>query len=298
MTASDPSSDPLHAGHAAPDDAAIGRALALVRFLRERCPWDARQDPHSLRPYLLEEAHEVAEAIAAGDEPGLRDELGDLLLNLAFQIVLAEERQAFDGAAVVEGMEAKMRARHPHIYGGADTPADWEALKARERAHAAAERGTGEPAGDGEERGPAEAEGAPPDPFHGVPHGLEPLSRALRVQDRMAALGFDWPDASGPLAKVREETDEVEARLGTGEPGADALREELGDLLFAVVNLARLARVHPSDALVRATRKFEARSRAIRRLAAERGLDWEAADLEALDALWDEVKATDESADS
>lgn len=283
---------PPHLAHlerADPGDVALGRALSLVRFLRERCPWDARQDARSLRAYLLEEAHEVADAIVAGDEPELAAELGDLLLNVAFQIVLGEERDAFDGPAVVQRLEAKMRARHPHIYGDAEEPPDWEALKARERA--------------------AEAQAG--DPFRGIPVGLEPLSRALRVQDRMSALGFDWPDAWGPLAKVREETDEVEARLREARlPGAgpelapeestelvetrdapDAeLLEELGDLLFAAVNLARRAGVHPSDALLRSTRKFERRSRHVRRLAAERGLEWEGASLEELDALWDETK--------
>lgn len=273
-----------------------------MRFLRERCPWDARQDARSLRAYLLEEAHEVADAIAAGDDPALAGELGDLLLNVAFQIVLGEERQAFDGPTVVERLEAKMRARHPHIYGDAEEPPDWEELKVRERA--AAEPAAAEPAAPAERPVGTAAGGAAEDPFRGVPAGLEPLSRALRVQDRMAALGFDWPDVSGPLAKVREETDEVEARLRRSprpsraspdsrearHPPDAGLLEELGDLLFAVVNLARLAGVHPSDALLRATRKFERRSRRIRRLAAERGLDWERASLEELDALWDETK--------
>lgn len=282
---------PLHTARSLPEDAVLGRALALVRFLRERCPWDARQDPRSLRPYLLEEAHEVADAINSADDASLQGELGDLLLNLAFQIVLGEERQAFDAPSVVERMEAKMEARHPHIYGDAEEPPDWEALKALERPGRAATSG---------------------DPFLGIPAALEPLSRALRVQDRMAALGFDWEDVSGPLAKVREETEEVAARLEEAadttvedaadedpEEAADAAREglaeELGDLLFAVVNLARLARVHPSDALLRAIAKFEDRSRAIRRKAAERGLEWEGATLEELDALWDETKREGEA---
>lgn len=228
----------------------------------------------------------MADAIVAGDEPGLAGELGDLLLNVAFQIVLGEERAAFDAPTVVERLEAKMRARHPHIYGDAEEAPDWEELKARERAAAR-----------------AAAEAPSGDPFHGIPAGLEPLGRALRVQDRMAALGFDWPDISGPLSKVREETEEVAARLQGARASGDSpelpegrdapdpgLLEEIGDLLFAAVNLARRAGVHPSDALLRATRKFERRSRRIRGLAAERGLDWEGASLEELDALWDETK--------
>ena len=139
----------LHAQRAREGDEALGRALALVRFLRERCPWDAKQTPNTLRPYLLEEAHEVADAIRSGDDEGLAGELGDLLLNVAFQIVLAEERGAFDAQGVTEALEAKMETRHPHVYGDADAPPDWEALKAAERRAgtrpaSGAEHGTGD----------------------------------------------------------------------------------------------------------------------------------------------------------
>lgn len=268
-------------------DEIIGRSLALVRFLRDRCPWDARQDPRSLRPYLLEEAHEVADAIEISDDEALAAELGDLLLNIAFQIVLGEEREAFDGRAVVETLEEKMRLRHPHIYGDADQPPDWEALKARERAERVAK--------------PAGGVGLDPeDPFDGLPVSMEPLSRALRIQDRMAAIGFDWPDVSGPLAKVAEETGELEALLeeGSVRDGAATgdsehlarLEEELGDLLFAVVNVARLCRVHPSNALILANAKFQRRSREIRRRAAESGMDWHLATLDELDQLWEASK--------
>ena len=292
--------DPLaHRKLSRAGDEIIGRTLALVRFLRDSCPWDARQDPRSLRPYLLEEAHEVADAIEISDDAALAAELGDLLLNIAFQIVLAEEREAFDGRAVVETLEAKMRLRHPHIYGDADRPPDWEALKARERA----ERAT-------ESEGSAGFE--PSDPFEGLPLSMEPLSRALRVQDRMAAIGFDWPDVSGPLAKVDEEAAELAALLeeetGLGDDGPPTgvarseaasaagsqrlarLEEELGDLLFAVVNVARLCGVHPSNALILANAKFQRRSGEIRRRAAEVGLDWNSASLDQLDELWEATK--------
>lgn len=256
-----------HASAAHPADGALGRTLALVRFLRERCPWDARQNPSSLRPYLLEEASEVADAILREDEAGLRAELGDLLLNVAFQIVLGEERGAFGPEEVVTALERKMRARHPHVYDGAEAPPDWEALKAEERAAA-------------HENEPGAS--ADPDPFDGVAPGLEPLSRALRFQDRAAALNFDWPDVAGPLAKVREETDELERDIQRGADGED----ELGDLLFAVVNVARLAGIHPAAALDRASVKFAARFRRLLHLASEEGLDPRAADLDELERLW------------
>lgn len=277
---------PQHAVAADPADASLGRGLALVRFLRERCPWDARQTPRTLRPYLLEEAHEVADAVASGDDDALVGELGDLLLNVAFQIVLAEERGSFDAEDVVRALEAKMETRHPHVYGDAEEPPDWEELKAAERAGGAASDASGRRPGDGGE-GPA-------DPFAGVSEGLDPLSRATRVQERMAAFGFDWADLAGPLAKVREEADELArvapaaaARIGEASPDVE---EEVGDLLFAAVNAARAAGTHPANALLGAIAKFERRSRAMIRLAESRGIDWRTAGLEALDRLWDEVK--------
>jgi MazG family protein len=267
---------PAHLERARPHDAVLGRSLALVRFLRDRCPWDARQTPRSLKPYLLEEAHETAEAILEGDDHDLARELGDLLLNLAFQVVLAEERGAFDADTVVGALEAKMRERHPHVYGDAEEAPDWEALKARERA----------------ERESA-AEAGSSDPFEGVAGGIDPLSRALRFQDRAAAWSFDWPGPDGALEKLREEVEELAAAFGGADPrGPEAIEEEIGDVLFAAVNVARLAELHPGTSLERATAKFADRFRAVARLARERGLDPRGAGLEVLDGLWDEIKAT------
>lgn len=250
-----------------PSPGTLDRALALVEFLRAHCPWDAGQTHASLRRYLLEEAHEVVDAIDTQDDVGLRDELGDLLLNLAFQVVVAEERRAFSREDVVVGLEAKMRRRHPHIYGDGDA-ASWDSLKAAER-------------GEVELR-----------PSEGLLGDLLPspdaLTHAFRVQQRVATVGFDWPDASGAYAKVREEIDEVGAELATA--GTQRLEEELGDLLFAVVNLARLSGVHPTTALMRANRKFARRFRRLEELATDRGIHLEGAGLEDLDGLWDDVK--------
>lgn len=247
--------------------ATLDRALELVRFLRRNCPWDAAQTPTSLLPYLLEEAHETAEAVQGGDEPGLRAELGDLLLNVAFQIVLAEERGAFDAEQVVRGLESKMRRRHPQLYG--DGPAvPWEELKAREKLEA----------GDGLKRSV----------LTGLPKGLDPLSKAHRIQEKVSGVGFDWADARGAFEKVAEELEEVRVAL-QAEP-SPALEEELGDLLFAVVNLTRLAGSHSMGALQRANQKFTRRFEGLERLAGERGLELGRATLAELDALWDEVK--------
>jgi nucleoside triphosphate diphosphatase len=250
---------------------AFERVMDLVRFLRAHCPWDAAQTPRSLIPYLLEEAHEVADALADEDDTALRTELGDLMLNLAFQLVLAEERAAFGADAVADTVIDKMRRRHPHLYGLGDA-VEWEKLKARER-----------DAGGGV--------------LHGVARGLDPLSKAHRIQDRVARVGFDWADATGAWAKVAEELEEVrEAMAAMGQPStstsnrADALEEELGDLLFAVVNLTRLAGAHALTALHAANRKFTRRFESLEALAAARGMVLEDASLAELDRLWDEVK--------
>lgn len=252
--------------HSPPPGGVLDRALALVEFLRARCPWDAAQTPQSLRRYLIEETHEVVDAIDADDAPMLRDELGDLLLNLAFQVVIAEETGHFTRDEVVRGLEDKMERRHPHLHGRGDAE-PWELLKARERAAA----------GDG----PATVLGD-------LAPSADPLRHAHRIQERVARIGFDWPDATGAWEKVREEVDEVRDELG--DVGSPRLEEEVGDLLFSVVNLARLARVDAPTALARANAKFARRFGEVERLAGERGVVLGEAPLEALDLLWDEAK--------
>ena len=246
----------------------LERALSLVRFLRAGCSWDAAQTPVSLTPYLLEESIELADALIEGaDDETLRSEIGDLLLNLAFQIVLAEERGGFGAGDVLDALEDKMRRRHPHLYAGAEERPHWEAEKATERS------------GGGI--------------FEGLASLLDPLSRAQRVQDRASGVGFDWNDASEAFSKVREEVEEVAAHLGTAE--RDELEVEIGDLLFAVVNVARLAEVHAGTALKLANVKFERRFARVAELAQERGLVLGRASLEQLDEIWDEVKGGESS---
>jgi nucleoside triphosphate diphosphatase len=261
----EPQADPVN--HDTPVGV-LDRALALVEFLRAGCSWDAAQTPSSLRRYLLEESHEVVDAIECGDEVGLRDELGDLLLNVAFQVVLAEERSAFDRHEVVEGLEAKMRRRHPQLYGDGEAES-WEAHKARER-------------------GEAVTAGAGAGLLHDVDAGGDALSHAQRIQERVATVGFDWADPRGAWEKVREEADEVGEELEQGDRAR--LEEELGDLLFSIVNLTRLCGVHAPTALSRANRKFSRRFAAVEALAARRGIDLASAGLEKLDLLWNEAK--------
>ena len=256
------------------DKPTLEDTLALMRDLRRRCDWDAAQTHESLRPYLIEESHEVDDALKSGDDRMLREELGDLLLQILFHSVIAEERGAFGLHDVAETLITKMRARHPHLYGdGVKRP--WEVQKAKKRISI----------------------------VDGLPVMLPSLHRAHRLQDRAAGVGFDWPDANGPLEKVVEETSEVRQILdgsppqftehGAPVPNAqhEALEDELGDLLFAVVNLCRKVGVHASLALDRANMKFARRFQAIEKLAAQRGINVNDAGLEKLDALWDEVKA-------
>jgi MazG family protein len=272
-------------------------ALDLVRFLRANCEWDAAQTPRSLLPYLLEEAHETADAVAAGQDHELAGELGDLLLNVAFQVVLAEERQAFTATDVVHRLHAKMRRRHPHLYG--DGPrVDWETLKRREReAYDVATDTTGDmdaarPAEAADEEAAARPAGSQQRQtrslLHGIASGLEPLSRAQRMQERVATVGFDWPSAQGAFDKVVEEVEEVRELMASADPAA--LEEEIGDLLFAVVNLARLSGAHAMRALLQANAKFARRFEALEHEAARRGLVLGEATLEELDEVWDHVK--------
>lgn len=254
------SSTPIH--HRFPGPGTLDRALSLVRFLRAECPWDREQTAESLIPHLLEETHEVVDAIHEADVDALEGELGDLLLNLAFQIVVAEEDGLLDADSVYGRLEAKMIARHPHLFGDG-LARDWEALKATER-----------PEGDSV--------------LSGVARGVDPLTKAYRIQERVAAVGFDWEDPRGALDKVAEELAEVRDALQRQE--TEGIAEELGDLFFAAVNLARLAGAHPTTALGRANRKFFERFEKLEELARDRGIEVASAELDALDALWEEVK--------
>ena len=258
---------------------ALDDTLALMRDLRQRCEWDAAQTHESLRPYLIEEANELDDAIRLKQDKLIREELGDLLLQVLFHSVLAEERGAFAFSDVAAGLITKMRGRHPHLYGDA-AKEPWERMKSKQRKSLA----------------------------EGLPAALPSLHRAHRLQDRAAGVGFDWPDVDGPAQKVEEELEEVRAELRQSpspKPGAPpvldprhyALEAELGDLLFAVVNLCRKAGVHASISLDKANAKFERRFQQVEKLARERDIDVAHAGLEKLDALWDEAKKEEMTSD-
>ena len=253
--------------------------MTMVRDLRNRCPWDRAQTREPLRPYLVEEVLELDHALGEGQPSDIRGEVSDLLLHLAFQLVIAEELREFTSDDVAGELEKKMRRRHPHLFDLGDAE-PWEHIKRRER------------------RGHV---------LRGLIPTLPPLLMAYRLQERAASVGFDWPGVKGPLDKIREELTEVEVELRTTSSTGDVPREsdpnapgrapskelvnEIGDLLFAVVNLARKAGVQPGLALDRANRKFRQRFEQIEELAAERGIDVSSAGLEVLDGLWDEAKS-------
>ena len=265
---------------------ALGALLALMARLRDPqrgCPWDREQTFSSIAPYTIEEAYEVADAIERGEREALRDELGDLLFQVVFHARMAEERGWFDFAAVATTIHDKLVRRHPHVFAGASpTPQElvraWEEQKAQERAASAGP----EPAGEGTV-------------LAGVPRALPALVRAAKLGRRAARVGFDWPDAREVRAKVLEELHEMDGALAAGEAGgagsaAGVVADELGDLLFSIVNWSRHLQLDAEAALRAANVKFERRFATMESLARARGLDLENLSAAEWDALWREAK--------
>jgi len=259
------------------DIARLIKIMAALRTPGSGCPWDLEQTFRTIAPYTLEEAYEVADAIARSDLKDLRDELGDLLLQVVYHARMAEEQGAFDFGDVVEGVTAKMVRRHPHVFGDAEgrtaeaVAGLWERIKSEEKA----------------ERGKAVPTGA----LAGVPIALPALTRALKLQEKAGRVGFDWNDPRAVLAKIREEADEIEAELDRAEKSEAAA--EVGDLLFAVVNLARHLGADPEDVLRQTNLKFERRFGSIERALAARGKAPKDATLAEMDALWNAAKAAE-----
>jgi tetrapyrrole methylase family protein/MazG family protein/ATP diphosphatase len=256
----------------------IDRLLAIMARLRDPqagCPWDVEQTFASIAPYTVEEAYEVADAIERGDLSDLKEELGDLLLQVVFHARMAEEQGAFGFEDVARAINAKMVRRHPHVFGEhaygspAAQKAGWEALKAEER----------------------DAKGRAGSLLDDVPAGLPALTRAVKLSKRAARMGFVWPTVNDVLAKLDEETAELKAEIAAGD--LEKARQEMGDVLFVVANLARALDVDPEDALRATNAKFTRRFRYIERKLAERGKTPAESDLAEMDALWDEVRAAE-----
>ncbi len=260
------------------DIARLIEIMAALRTPGSGCPWDLEQTFQTIAPYTIEEAYEVADAIARDDLGHLKDELGDLLLQVAFHARMAEEQGLFEFADVVEAITTKLVRRHPHVFADAEgrtaeaVEGLWERIKAQEKA--------------------ARGDAAPAGALAGVPVALPALTRALKLQQKAGLVGFDWNDPRAVLAKIREEADEIEAELDDPAKAKHAVAE-VGDLLFAVVNLSRHLRADPEGILRDANAKFERRFAAIEQALAARGKKPQDATLAEMDALWDEVKATE-----
>lgn len=262
------------------DIARLIEIMAALRTPQTGCPWDLEQDFRSIAPYTVEEAYEVADAIERGDLDELRDELGDLLLQVVFHARMAQEQGAFAFPDVVTAICDKLIRRHPHVFGAGGeltaegVTAQWDEIKAAERA--ARDAGKGGP--------------APESLLDGVPLALPALTRAVKLQKKASKVGFDWNNAAHVMGKIREETEEIAAELDAPTIDPRALEAEIGDLLFVVANLARHANVDPEQALRGANAKFERRFHHIERRLAERGASPAAASLDEMEELWVEAK--------
>ncbi|HAE28159.1 MULTISPECIES: nucleoside triphosphate pyrophosphohydrolase [Hyphomonas] len=271
-------SDPSPHQRAAKEFVRLLDIMARLRSPDGGCPWDLEQTFHSIAPYTIEEAYEVADAIERGNMNDLREELGDLLFQVAFHSQMAAEEGTFEAADVAAAINEKMVRRHPHVFETTDNrTADdqivaWEIVKAEERAAKA----------QGEDAASA---------LDGVALSLPALLRAEKLQKRAARTGFDWTEAEQIFDKLDEETAEVKEAIASGEE--DAIMDEVGDLLFVAANLARRLNIDPEVALRQANAKFERRFRAMESLAADRGKDFASLDLDAQESLWKAVKKTE-----
>lgn len=267
----------------APSSSGIDRLLAIMARLRDPvggCPWDLAQDFASIAPYTIEEAYEVADAVAGGEIGHLRDELGDLLLQVVFHAQMAREGGHFSFGDVVNAISDKMVKRHPHVFGDADIRTAEAQTTARE-AQKSSERAA-----------KAAADGRRDSVLDGVASALPALMRAGKLQSRAARVGFDWPDAGPVFAKIEEELDELkEAIAATDRTDNGKVAEEFGDLLFAMANLARHLEIDAEEALRQGNRKFDRRFRRIEALLAAQGKTPADSDLDEMDRLWDAAKA-------
>lgn len=251
---------------------ALGRVIDTLDILRVKCPWDAKQTNESLRPNTIEEVYELAQALLDGNQPEIKKELGDVLLHVLFYSLIGSEKGQFDIADVAEALNNKLIFRHPHVFGDvhADTAhqveQNWEQIKLKER-------------------------GGNRSVLAGVPAALPALVKAYRVQEKAANVGFDWENKEDVWAKVREEADEVEEAVGAGQ-SAD-IEAEFGDLLFAVINAARLHGVNPENALERTNRKFISRFNYIEESVKASGLQLKDMTLSQMDELWNKAKSAE-----
>ena len=271
----------------------ISRLLEIMAALRTPvtgCPWDLEQSSRTIAPYTIEEAHEVVDAIERDDTVDLAEELGDLLLQVVFHAQINDEAGNFDFGDVVENITRKLIRRHPHVFGDGDARTAgmvkdaWARIKAEEKAERAAAKAA------------AGIKSAPMSILDDVPRSMPGLMRAIKLQEKAAKVGFDWNNASQVIAKVREEIDEIESEIAMGSPH-DRLEDELGDILFAVANLARHVKVDPDQALRRTNAKFTRRFAVIEQTLAAEGRSLTDASLNEMEAIWQAAKQPADNTD-
>ncbi|MBK9148351.1 MAG: nucleoside triphosphate pyrophosphohydrolase [Flavobacteriales bacterium] len=261
------------------------RLLKIMDELREQCPWDKKQTLETLRPLTIEETYELGDAILEGDLDGVKKELGDLILHIAFYARIGKEKEAFDITDVLNGICEKLIRRHPHIYGDVkvkdeeEVKANWERIKLQEKAHANTSSGTAHPPG-----GQLDAQ---PSVLEGVPKGLPSLVKAIRIQDKARGVGFDWERKEQVWEKVHEELRELKAEV---DAGSARQADEIGDVLFSVVNYARFLGVDPDEALERTNRKFIKRFQYLERESRKDGKQMGEMSLAEMDAYWEKAK--------
>ncbi|WP_299080977.1 nucleoside triphosphate pyrophosphohydrolase [uncultured Paraglaciecola sp.] len=257
----------------------VSRLLKIMQQLRDPvigCPWDQKQSFASIVPHTIEEAYELAEAILSGDTQDVKDELGDLLFQVVFYAQLGKEQGDFDFDDVVTAISDKLIRRHPHVFAYGEQKSEqglnqqWEQIKAQERAN--------------------KNQGQDTSLLANIPKGMTPLLAAQKIQKKCAQVGFDWTELPPVVDKVHEEIAEVLAEVNTPKPDQEAIEEEVGDLLFAVVNLARHTSVNAETALIKANRKFEKRFRQVEQVIKNQGLSMETADLQQMEAAWQQIK--------
>jgi len=277
MATTGPESSQSPAGHSIPLGESFLRLVAIVERLRsaQGCPWDRQQTPASLIPYMLEETYEVIESIEADDHQALKEELGDVLLHIVFQSRIAEEQQQFTLADSIQAVVDKLIRRHPHVFSDvrmqdtAEIRQRWESAKQREKGRESL--------------------------LDGVPRTLPALTRARRVQEKAASVGFDWPEIAAVWAKVNEELEELRVAQAAAAP--QAVAEEFGDVLFSLVNLGRFLHLSAEDTLRQAIAKFEHRFRGIEQELARRGRRLDEASLAEMDAIWDSFRRRERGED-
>ena len=265
------------------NDSQLSRLLEIVQRLRDPetgCPWDQQQNFESIVPCTIEETYEVVDAIFSGDMQDIKDELGDLLFQVVFYAQLGKEQGDFDFEDIAQAISDKLIRRHPHVFDVSNEKAhntedalnnQWEHIKAQERA--------------------SKNHAFDTSTLANIPHGMTPLLRAQKIQKKCSKVGFDWTELPPVVDKIHEEIEEVLAELNVAQPDQQAVEEEVGDLLFAVVNLARHTSVNAETALIKANRKFEKRFRQVEKIIEKQGLSMQSANLQQMEAAWQQVKS-------